>query len=61
MGGTEMEVRHVCESCGELLAVHYHSSYAEVKACRRGMKPLCAQCASYPGCPLPSEGTRGPE
>jgi hypothetical protein len=47
-----MEVRHVCESCGELLAVHEHANYQQVKDCRGTMRPLCNECASWPGCPL---------
>ena len=56
----ETRVVHVCESCGTLLAVHNHRSYAEVKACVRGMRPLCPECASWPGseCTLPAEGRR---
>jgi hypothetical protein len=56
-----MEVRHVCESCGELLAVHEHANYQQVKDCRGTMRPLCNECASWPGCPLPEAGTRGQE
>jgi hypothetical protein len=58
-GGT-MEIKHVCQSCGEIMAVHEHSNYQEVKDCLRGMKPLCGECASWPGCPLPT-GSRGQE
>jgi hypothetical protein len=54
-----MDIKHVCQSCGELLAVHFHRSYQEIKDCLTGMKPVCANCDCWPGCPLPSEGTRG--
>jgi hypothetical protein len=47
-----MEVRHVCESCGELLAVHHHANFQQVKDCRATMRPLCEACASWPGCPF---------
>lgn len=57
----ETRVVHVCQSCAVILAVHTHHSYAEIKNCLRGMKPLCSQCDSWPGSPLPSEGTRGQE
>jgi hypothetical protein len=53
-----MEVKHVCLDCGEVLAVHEHASYQEVKTCLAGMKPLCPACASWPRSPLPG-GTRG--
>jgi hypothetical protein len=46
-----MTIKHVCQSCGEVMAVHFHSSYQEVKDCFAGMKPLCPQCASWPGSP----------
>ena len=26
-----MEIKHVCQSCGEVMAVHEHASYQEVK------------------------------
>jgi hypothetical protein len=48
-----MEIKHCCADCGEVLTVHQHSSYQEVKDCLRGMKALCAECASWPGLPLP--------
>jgi hypothetical protein len=54
-----MQIKHVCQSCGELMAVHQHSSWQEVKDCQRGMRALCDACRSWPGCPLPLEGTRG--
>jgi hypothetical protein len=57
----KVEIKHVCHSCGEVMAVHEHSNYQEVKNCLRGMKPLCEECASYPGCPLPADETRGQE
>jgi hypothetical protein len=48
-----MQITHTCQSCNAVLAVHNHSSYQEVKDCLRGMKPLCTECASWPGCPPP--------
>jgi hypothetical protein len=46
-----MGIKHVCLDCGEVLAVHEHSSWQEVKDCQRGMRPLCDACASWPGSP----------
>jgi hypothetical protein len=46
-----MQIRHVCQSCGEVMAVHVHNAYQEVKNCLAGMKALCAQCDSWPGSP----------
>jgi hypothetical protein len=57
----QVEVNYVCESCGDLLATHDHYSFLEVKQCLRGMKALCVECAKWPGCPLPEDGTRGQE
>jgi hypothetical protein len=54
-------VRRVCAACGELLAVHEHASYQEVKDCLAGIKPLWPMCASWPGCPLPQERKQGQE
>ena len=52
-------VRYVCAACGELLAVHEHASYQEVKDCLAAIKPLCPTCASRPGCPCRKRGSRG--
>jgi hypothetical protein len=46
-----MEIKHVCQSCGAVMAVHNHGSYQEMKDCLAGMNALCAECASYPGSP----------
>jgi hypothetical protein len=46
-----MDIKHVCQSCGEVMAVHEHSSWQEVKECLAGMNPLCAQCSRWPGSP----------
>ena len=54
-----MKIKHACQSCVDVMAVHDHDSYQEIKACLRGLKPLCESCASWLGSPLPSEGTRG--
>ena len=59
--GGKMEIKHVCCDCGAVLAVHQHGSYQEVKTCLAGMRPLCDACHSWPGCQLPSQGTRGRE
>jgi hypothetical protein len=56
-----MQIKHCCADCGEVMAVHEHSSWQEVKDCRRGMRPLCDECRRFPRCPLPSEGMRGQE
>jgi hypothetical protein len=55
-----LEIKHVCQSCGEVMAVHEHASYQEIKDCQAGMR-LCRECASWPGCPLPTDGQRGQE
>ncbi len=55
-----MQVKHVCQSCGEVMAVHNHSSYVEVTLCLRGMRAVCDECRRWPGCPLPQR-TRGQE
>ena len=52
-----MQIKHVCQSCGEVMEVHEHSSYQEIKTCLRGLKPLCPECRRYFGCPLPEERT----
>lgn len=54
-----MEIKHCCEDCGDVLVVHDHTSYQEVKDCRTAMRPLCDTCGSWLGCPLPAAGTRG--
>jgi len=46
-----MKIKHVCQSCGELMAVHEHESWQEVKDCLAGMRALCRERASWPGCP----------
>jgi hypothetical protein len=56
-----MEIKHVCFDCGAILAVHEHASYQELKTCLTGVKPLCRECANWPGSPLPSEEIRGQE
>ncbi len=56
-----MEVKHVCLDCGDVIAVHEHSSWQQIKECQAGMKALCPACASWPGCPLPPERMRGQE
>jgi hypothetical protein len=45
----EMEIKHVCQSCGEVMAVHQHSDYQQVKDCLAGMRAVCDECASLPG------------
>jgi hypothetical protein len=56
-----MQITHTCQSCNAVMAVHEHSSYQVVKNCLGGMKPLCNECARWPGSPLPQERTRGQE
>jgi hypothetical protein len=56
-----MRVIHTCTSCNATIAVCEHANYQEQKTCQRTLKPLCAQCASWPGCPLPEDGKRGQE
>ena len=46
-----MEIKHCCADCGEVIAVHEHANYLEVKTCLKGMRPLCPECASWPGSP----------
>ena len=55
-----LEIKHCCVDCGQVIAVHEHSSYVEVKLCLRGMRALCDECRRFQGCPLP-ERTRGQE
>lgn len=54
-----MKIKHVCESCGEVMAVHDHASYQEIKDCQRGMRALCDGCRGWPGSPLAEDGKRG--
>lgn len=54
-----MEVKHVCQDCGEVMAVHDHTSYQGVKNCLRGMRALCDECRRYIGCPLPVDSKEG--
>jgi hypothetical protein len=54
-------IKHCCSDCGEVLAVHEHANYQEVKDCLAGMKALCNECASWPGVPLPQERKQGQE
>jgi hypothetical protein len=56
-----MQIKHVCQFCGEVMAVHEHSNYQQVKECLAGMRPLCDECRRFPGCPLPEDGKRGQE
>src|SRR5689334_208484 len=35
--GDPVEIKHVCQLCGEIMAVHEHASYQEVKTCLAGM------------------------
>jgi len=54
-----MQIKHCCADCGEVLAVHEHNSYQEVKDCLASMRPLCDVCCHWPGCPLPPEREHG--
>jgi hypothetical protein len=51
-------MKHV-QSCGEVMAVQEHANYAQVKNCLAGVRALCNECASWPGCPLASKKTHG--
>ncbi len=50
-GGNPVEVKHCCVDCGQVIVMHEHSSYIEVKNCLAGMRALCDACASWPGSP----------
>ena len=52
-----IEIKHVCESCGEVMAVHEHESWQEVKDCLAGMRALCRECGSWPGGPFAGADT----
>ena len=53
-----MQIKHVCQSCGEVMEVHEHSNYQQIKDCNRERRALCDRCRSWPGCSLPEAGTR---
>ena len=53
-----MQIKHCCADCGEVMAVHEHASYQEIKDCLAGMRALCDACRSWPGSPLPEDGIR---
>jgi hypothetical protein len=53
-----MQIKDVCQSCGELMEVHEHTSWLEVKACTRTLPALCPACASWPGMPCAAEVQR---
>jgi len=46
-----MQIKHVYQSCGTVMMVCDHANYQTVKDCQAGMKPLCPDCASWPGSP----------
>jgi hypothetical protein len=46
-----VQTKHVCQSCGEVMEVHEHSSWQEIKECDRHRRALCSECASWPGSP----------
>jgi hypothetical protein len=54
-----MKVKHCCQSCGGVMAVHDHGSYQEIKDCLTGMKALCPECASWSGDPAAAEADAG--
>jgi hypothetical protein len=57
-----MEVKHCCADCGEVMAVHEHSSWQEIKDCVAGTRALCDSCRQWPQSPrLPRVGTRRQE
>ena len=43
-----MQIRHVCQSCGKLLAVCEHANYTDLKRCWQSIKALCPECAGWP-------------
>ena len=53
-----MEIKHVCQSCGEVMAVHEHSSWQEIKDCQTGMRALCAECRTWRDALSPKRRTR---
>ena len=59
MRDTRMKMMHCCGDCGEIMAVPEHSSWQEIKDCDRTQRALCDARRSWPGSPLPTEGTRG--
>jgi hypothetical protein len=42
-----MKVTHCCADCGEVMAVHEHSSWQEIKECDRKQRPLCDACRCW--------------
>ncbi len=56
-----MEVKHCCADCGEVIVVHFHNSWQEIKDCLAGMRGLCAQCNSWPECPSAQQADAGTE
>jgi len=56
-----MEVKHCCVDCGQVMAVHEHSSYQEIKDCLTGMRPMCDLCQRWPGFLLAQERERWQE
>jgi hypothetical protein len=53
-----MQIKHCCADCGEVLAVHEHLSWQEIKDCQAGMRALCDSCRSWPGCPGSTKESR---
>lgn len=43
----EMTIKHCCQACGEVMAVHFHNSYQAIKDCLAGMKALCNDCRTW--------------
>src|SRR5580658_994831 len=41
MRDTRMKMTHCCADCGEVMAVHEHSSWQEIKDCDRNPRALC--------------------
>jgi hypothetical protein len=56
-----MEVKHCCVDCGQVMAVHEHSSYQEIKNCLTGMRPMCDLCQRWLGSLLAQERERWQE
>ena len=51
------EVKHCCADCGDVIEVHEHSSWQEIKDCQAGMRALCERARAGQDA-LPLERTR---
>ncbi len=55
----QVMIKYCCADCGEVIVVHFHNSWQEIKDCQRGMRALCDACRSWPGCPSAREADAG--